>query len=458
MIPQDNNNLPKDTAKQKIYARASQGPPRSKTDLRFWKRKIFKPEYRRSDGTKARSANYAVEISFRGRRLKWSLGTPNQEAAAARAKEIYIFVQANGWDAAVARYRPKEAPLSKSVVVTIGEFLDEVRASSLLKASTFNDYAEAFRRIGGDIGGIRARQDRLQKIGALSLGKITPQKLEQWKRDFLAHSKLDPISQRAARVSVNSYLRRAKCLFSKRILKYLAIRLPDPLPFADFEFEKRPSPRYRSNFNIRLLFAQACKELDETGKTELFKIFVLAATCGLRRREIDLLPWTAFRWEEAVLRIQPTEYFRPKSEESNADIPLDPEVLDLFRGYHARARSEFVIESTRRPNTHASYIHYRCEALFWELSKWLREHGVRMTRPLHGLRKEFGSLINRSHGIHAASRALRHASISITSDIYVDSRVRTISGLGILLAKGRPDNVPPIRDETENAAATRPSL
>jgi integrase len=457
MIPQDNNNLSKDATEQKIHARPSQGPPRSRTDLRFWKRKIFKPEYRRSDNTKARSANYAVEISFRGRRLKWSMDTPNQDAAAARAKEIYLFIQANGWEAAVAHYRPKEAPPSKPVVITIGEFLDQVRASSLLKSSTFNDYAEALRRISGDIAAIHSRQGRLQKTGSLSLATITTQKLEQWKRDFLAHSKRDPISQRAARVSVNSYLRRAKCLFSKRILKHLAIQLPTPLPFAELEFERRPSLKYRSSFDIRRLFAQAREELFETGQIELFKIFILAATCGLRRREIDLLPWTAFRWEEGILRIEPTEFFRPKSEESIADIPLDPEVVDLFRGYYVRARSEFVIESNLAPNPHASYIHYRCHVLFEKLSKWLREHGVKMMRPLHGLRKEFGSVINRSHGIHAASRALRHASIGITSDIYVDSRVRTTSGLGVLLASGRPDNVLPIRDETKSAAATRPS-
>jgi hypothetical protein len=455
MTPQDNNNLPKDTTGHKIYARPSQVPSRSRTDLRFWKQKIFKPEYRRSDGTKARSANYAVEISFRGRRLKWSLDTPNQDAAATRAKEIYLFIQANGWEAAITRYRPKEAPPPKRVALTIGEFLDEVRANSLLKASTFNDYAEALRRIGGDIASIRSRQGRLQKIGALRLATtFTPQKIEHWKRNFLVRSKLDPISQRAARVSVNSYLRRAKCLFSKRILKNLAIQLSAPLPFAELEFEKRPSLKYRSSFDIRELFAQAREELTETGKIEVFKIFVLAATCGLRRREIDLLPWTAFRWQEGVLRIEPTEHFRPKSEESIADIPLEAEVVDLFRDYLERARSEFVIEGNFPPNPHAPYIRYRCQALFTELTKWLREHGVRMTRPLHGLRKEFGSLINRSHGIHAASMALRHASIGITSEIYVDSRVRTTSGLGVLLA--RPDNVLPIRDETENVTATGP--
>jgi integrase len=112
-----------------------------------------------------------------------------------------------------------------------------------------------------------------------------------------------------------------------------------------------------------------------------------------------------------------------------------------------------VIESAFDPEPGTSYLHYRCANQFRELSAWLRSHGVKTIRPLHTLRKEFGSLVNRTHGIHAASRALRHASIGITAELYVDSRVRVTSGLGHLLAEGQPDNVLPIRDETKSAAA-----
>jgi hypothetical protein len=45
---------------------------------------------------------------------------------------------------------------------------------------------------------------------------------------------------------------------------------------------------------------------------------------GLRRNEIDKLPWTAFRFDEGVIHIQTTEYFRPKSRESENDVPVDP--------------------------------------------------------------------------------------------------------------------------------------
>jgi len=296
------------------------------------------------------------------------------------------------------------------------------------------------------------RECWLGRIHAVKLAQITPEKIERWKTVFLAKAKSDPISQRSAGVSTNSYLKRANCLFGRQILKHLSVTLPEPLPFAGVDFEKRPSLRYHSTFDVSALVAQARTELALGGKRELFKIFVLAAMCGLRRREIDLLPWSAFRWDEGILRIEATQFFHPKSEESIAVIPLESELLALFRGYHARAKSQFVIESDGEPDLDAAYVHYRCGPLLGELCSWLRAHGVKTIRPLHTLRKEFGSLINRAHGIHAASRALRHSSIGITSEIYVDSRLHSTSGLGYLLADTHSNNVLLIEGDARKAA------
>jgi integrase len=64
---------------------------------------------------------------------------------------------------------------------------------------------------------------------------------------------------------------------------------------------------------------------------------------------------------------------------------------------------------------------------------WLRSKGVTGNKPLHILRKEFGSVINAQAGIHAASRALRHANVGVTDLYYADSRARVTVGLGHLL-------------------------
>src|SRR5260221_5493724 len=81
----------KDIADTPECARISHGRL-SKTDLKFWKGRIFKPLWRRSDGQSVQSANFALAISFRGRRIKWKHATPNREAAAALVRDIFLFL------------------------------------------------------------------------------------------------------------------------------------------------------------------------------------------------------------------------------------------------------------------------------------------------------------------------------------------------------------------------------
>jgi len=66
---------------------------------------------------------------------------------------------------------------------------------------------------------------------------------------------------------------------------------------------------------------------------------------GLRRNEIDKLEWSAFDWAKGMISIQTTKYFTPKSEGSGGNVEIDPEVIELFRGFKARATGSFVVES-----------------------------------------------------------------------------------------------------------------
>ena len=183
-------------------------------------------------------------------------------------------------------------------------------------------------------------------------------------------------------------------------------------------------PRYRSGFDIAALMECARQEL----APEQLKIFLLAAMAGLRRNEIDKLPWTAFHWNEGVIHITATRYFRPKSDASVGDVLVAPELMEIFRGYHTQAGGEFVIESDCEPDVNAPFEHYRCQTEFTELIGWLRAHGVTSRTPLHSLRKEFGSQINARYGLTAASEMLRHADIAVTAAHYVENRKRSVLG------------------------------
>lgn len=45
---------------------------------------------------------------------------------------------------------------------------------------------------------------------------------------------------------------------------------------------------------------------------------------GLCRNEIDKLLWSAFHFDEGLIRIEATQFFRPKSHSSEGEVLVDP--------------------------------------------------------------------------------------------------------------------------------------
>jgi hypothetical protein len=438
----------------------------SKTDLRYWREVIFKPTYS-AEGRSRQTDFWAVQIVHGTQRVRWSLHTDNREAAAARAREIYQYVIANGWDAARERFRPKHQAVNKTIW-TVGEYLAASKKVCGAKPQTIEGYAQALRRIVSEvqrIGGGKAKFDYRaggnaewqSKIHSIRLETLTSAKIDVWKRRFVSTRSEDAILRRRATTSANSFLRRARALFSPRIRaairRELGVEPPASTPFDNVELLREPSHKYFSAVEIEKLIQSGRRELADADP-EVFKVFLLATFAGLRRREIDLLEWSAINWERNYLRVQQTAYFTAKTGDSEAELPLDAEIIHLLRGYSARATGPFVIESSRAPKHDAVYQHYRCDEIFQRLVAWLRLHGVRSQKPLHELRKEFGSLINKNHGIHAASRALRHSDIRVTSDHYTDSRAQGTTGLGFLLGGNLTTDVRPQHDEESTQGAS----
>jgi integrase len=120
-------------------------------------------------------------------------------------------------------------------------------------------------------------------------------------------------------------------------------------------------------------------------------------------------------------------------------VAIDNELLALFRGWHAKTTGSFVIEADAEPRTDMNYTFYRAQTHFDVLIKWLKSKGVSAVKPLHELRKEFGSQVCTKGGIYAASKMLRHADIGITAQHYVDQKERVTFGMGNLLVL--PSNV-----------------
>jgi hypothetical protein len=296
------------------------------------------------------------------------------------------------------------------------------------------------------------RRGNARKARPIKLRTLTPEKIEGWRIEFIRKKATDPLREKSARISAGSFLLRARVLFATETAARVRdlVELPEPLPFSGIKVETVRVPRYRSTLDLAELLKSAREDL-ATARPEQYKIFLLGALAGLRRNEIDVLPWTAFRWNERVIRIETTEFYRPKSHNSEGDVLVDPELMEVFRGYHAGRKSEFVIESDSPPPPFdAPYGVYRCMNEMRALLGWLRSKGVIAKTPLHTLRKQFGSEIHARYGLLAASEQLRHGAIAVTARHYVENKQRSTLGFGHLLKGER--TIISINDEAAYSA------
>jgi integrase len=453
----------------------------AKSDSRYWLARLFKNAFTR-DGERRETADWCIRIARKGRRETFNLETPNKEAAARKAQGIYLALVANGWEHALAAYKP--ATLKPVTAATVGAWLEAVRATTDFRGTTFTTYCQCLRQIVAEIADVgdqpardadgnekRDRKRRIimlsrfdyrsggreawrEKVDAQPLAILTPEAVQRWRMAYVARAGNAPDGKRRAENSAVSLMRSARALFSAKALAYASrtITLPDPLPFAGVKLEKRGSTRYVSKIDAATLIAAARAEL--TG--EPFKLFCLGLLCGLRKKEMDALLWSQVDFQSGQIRIEATEHFQPKSEDSIGAVDLDAELLALLRGWKAKATGPFVIESTRAPRYDHSRANYRAARHFETLYTWLRSKGITARKPLHELRKELGALLASQDGIFAAQRVLRHAQISTTAAYYADKKRRITAGLGALLTA--PESIPfspPAPSVPQKKAATR---
>ncbi len=424
-----------------------------KTHQDYWSSKLKKRSYQ-LDGKTVEIPTWQVRLFHLGRESWFNLDTANKATAAVKARDIYLHLISKGWSESLAKFKP-DMEVSKDGC-TVGEFLDQVKAVSGLKPVTFEIYGRKFRSVVAgvfNIDGGKRKHDYvngghrawLDKVRAVRLERLTPEKVNDWKVGQFKSASRNPLQLKRAHATVRSLLLSAKALFSDDIKKHLTVRLPSPLPFDGVALPEVGRHRYKSEINPALLLQQARRELAEgfqgEGKPlhprpELFKIALLALGAGLRRDEIDTLQWTQIKWDRNIIRIETTEHGSTKSADSEADVAVDPGLLEILRGYMPKPgkASQFVIESPIEPRPKAtSYHHYRADRLFKQLIVWLRGKGITARNALHSLRKEFGSQICAQGGIYAASVALRHANITITRDHYLDQKTPVVFQVASLL-------------------------
>lgn len=406
----------------------------SKSHIDYWKAKLRKQKlYPDCWDTTGRHKNWEIYLQHRGRREWFNLGTPNKDAAAAKAREIWTALRANGWEKALETFKPGMVAINNCP--TVGEFLALIESHSTLRPATLYTYGRKLRTLVAAISGQTnelAKFDQhngghdawLAKIQARKLSFITATKILAWKRAMITRAGDDPLAQRKARHTINSTLRNIRALFADKLLKNVPVIIDAEFTLRHIEFERAGKVRYKSRIDALALLQLAREELRKH-HPEAYKIFLLALTAGLRRKEIDGLLWSQIDFARCKVQIETHEYSEVKTSGSEEEIDLEANVLKELREFYEQRfplKPDFVVLSDRKPKRISSYHYYRCNPHFVFLLDWLRKNGVQSDKPLHTLRKEFGSLIASKHGIFAASFALRHSNITTTREHYLDKK------------------------------------
>ena len=291
-----------------------------------------------------------MRVAFRGRRMAFTLGTGNKEAAARRARDIYGDLLSLGADATLAKHRTQK-PEAKAEIATIGEWIAAARGVSEANPATFNCYVASLRKIAGDILSVRRTKKRFgpgrggartyrEQIDAASLAVLTPEALQQWRIAYVRRA-ANPAEERSRMTSCNSTIRQARSLFAGKIVRFVStLLLPSPAPFDGVEFYPRQSAKYFSRIDPKALLRAAHEELAESDPPA-FLAMLLALSAGLRRGEIDSLCWHQVDCERELLRIEPTERAGLKTADSRAEVAIDPRTAALLRGFRARATGDW---------------------------------------------------------------------------------------------------------------------
>ena len=425
------------------------GVSRGKTHLDYWFKKVFRQSFSTGDGRRESGA-YSVKIQFSGRRESFPLNTANRPEAAKKAKMIWVSLVANGWDKTLATYKP-QAVFVPPTFTTVGSYLDFLEEHKFYTPQALyrnqTKFFTALSSIVEDIGEnsrFRLRGKRLEaenaRLRAVRLSDLSPLRIESWKGRYLEARSATPVQALRAKHTLDSYIRAAKAMFGPKIRKRLAsvgITIPEPIPFATTEFVSRGRSafRYRSKIDPFALTKLAVETFQEP-EPELLKVFLLALHLGLRRNEIDKLLWSQFDFDQNKLHIEATEYAALKTEGSEDEIILEPELAEYFGREFERASSIFVISSENKPRATSGWDHYRAHSVFTRLCGWLRENGVNTQKPIHTLRKEFGKIITEKLGLYAASLGLRHSTPTVTATYYADDTRPKHTGLGKLIRIG----------------------
>lgn len=341
---------------------------------------IFKPKYKNKEGEYVTSTNWAVVIRENGKRHVKSLQTSNKTLAISRAKAIISAMEEKSW-ATVSPILPGTQKKGVQIAELIAEY-ENFAGKKGLAPLTMQQNVNALKRF--------ARAISADYVHELSVDAFLQTE----------YAKKLKSQSRAAN------MRQIMSIFSKDALAYYRSKgfvVEAPEAQRVFWRAKPVAPFIAPSREDVLKLMRSAESAFLPQKSGMWLLFMLALQAGLRQGEAIHLKWADVREDGLIIRSD--EMHRTKSGRTRF-VPVAEIVLEQI-GKHRKGDDDYVVCGDRQRTAKA-------------LAPWLREHGINDRKPLHYLRKLYGSLVATEHGLYTAKEYLGHSSVTVTESYYAD--------------------------------------
>ncbi len=424
-----------------------------KTHVDYWYKRLQKRTYIGRDGSVVEIPSWQVRMKCAGRAIYFNLETTNRAEASVKARDIYLFLKANGLEATLKKFKSEDEETADSNL-TVEEFGDLYRKEIELVEypplrHTIERYISCLLLICSFVG--------VKRIARLTVEKICLFKVKYFKRAIQKGR-----DETKVKTTINSHLRGAACLFSKQMLdvyrrrgvnlvnpfegqrfRRIELKPCTPLPRelldsiwqdsaklrdGDPDAPARPTPNKGGRPKKGTRKQPPKKEVRwkepdwRKPFPAAYQILLLELGLGLRRHESDKAEWDWFFVLKGrrYVEVRKTEFFTPKGKRRRI-LPVEDVLWEALLQLKPEG-SRFVVPGNEpimyTRQTAPKNLAYRCEGDHRILVAWLRKKGIKDSRPCHLLRKEFGSYVATSFGLFVAQRLLGHSSPTVTEAFY----------------------------------------
>lgn len=413
----------------------------------YWEKHVYRNTYRDRQGIKRTVPEYYCRMRHAGQTKVVRLRHGEKEKAAREALDLFLRLQTEGW--VVITNRLAHLPASSTIEDLIGAYTKATASMERVpRPITVHLYTRCLKQL-------------CAVAGVTQIRDLTPEVVEKFKGIYRAKARARKRPEDSMNNTLATIIRNAAACFSREaraIMERNGLSVANPFEGISTKVTIQPvSPLPREI--VARIWAEAPllrdgdpDEADPNLKQyvkrykrthegrqpgrwvpidwrkphpDAYAALLLALGCGLRANEVDKARWSWLKLDadgNCYVEVKAESDFTPKGG-MNRTIKIPRELYDAITATREDLASPYVLGgpvSTESSQKGGGF--YRRMDTIRTINTWLRDRGVeadmKYGKPLHRLRKQFGSELATAFGLFAAQKLLGHSTPTITARHY----------------------------------------